>query len=49
MASLLECVELYRENFYGVASQMKIWSVEFRKSLGDALKLNVLQLILECI
>ena len=27
----------YIENFYGVASQMKIWSVEFRMFLGDAL------------
>ena len=30
-------LKLYRENIYGVASQMKIWSVEFRMSPGDAI------------
>ena len=41
MASLLERTELYRENFYRVASQIKIWSVEFRMSLGDALRCGI--------
>ena len=39
MASLLEYVELYRDNLNGVASQTKICIVEFRMSLGDALRL----------
>jgi hypothetical protein len=40
MANLLEYAELYRDNFYGVASQMKIYSVEFRMTLEDALTVS---------